>query len=59
MEKMYYKEMVSEDCIKEIKWIMRCKVLTDFERCVLIKDFCNNLVDSDAIRVYVDINGRL
>lgn len=56
---MYYKEMVSEDCIKEIKQIMRYKVLTDFERCVLIKDFCNNLVDSDAIRVYVDINGRL
>lgn len=46
---MYYKEMVSEDRIKEIKQIMRYKVLTDFERCVLIKDFCNNLVDSDVI----------
>lgn len=46
---MYYKEMVSEDCIKEIKQIMRCKVLTDIEKRVLIKSFCNNLVDSDVI----------
>ena len=46
---MYYKEMVSEDCIKEIKQIMRYKGLTDFEKCVMIKSFCNNLVDSDVI----------
>lgn len=48
---MYYKELVSEDCIKEIKQIMTCKVLTDFEKCVMIKSFCNNLVDSDVIEV--------
>ena len=41
--------MVSEDIVKEIKQIMRCKVLTDFEKCIMIKSFCNNLVDSDAI----------
>ena len=41
--------MVSEDILKEIKQIMRCKVLTDFEKCIMIKSFCNNLVDSDAI----------
>ena len=52
---MYYKEMVSEDILKEIKQIMRCKVLTDFEKCIMIKNFCNNLVDSDLIRVYVYI----
>ena len=46
---MYYKEMVSEDILKEIKQIMRCKVLTDFEKCIMIKNFCNNLVSSDAI----------
>ena len=46
---MYYKEMVSEDILKEIKQIMRCKVLTDFEKCIMIKSFCNNLVDSDVI----------
>ena len=46
---MYYKEMVSEDILKEIKQIMRCKVLTDFEKCIMIKAFCNNLVDSDVI----------
>ena len=46
---MYYKEMVSEDCIKEIKQILRHKVLTDYEKCVIIKNFCNNLVDSDVI----------
>ena len=46
---MYYKEMVSEDILKEIKQIMRCKVLTDFEKRTMIKAFCNNLVDSDVI----------
>lgn len=57
---MYYKEMVSEDILKEIKQIMRCKVLTDFEKCVMIKSFCNNLVDSDVIEgevVYI-LKGR-
>ena len=46
---MYYKEMVSEDILKEIKKIMRYKFLTDFEKCLMIKSFCNNLVDSDVI----------
>lgn len=46
---MYYKEMVSEDILKEIKHIIGYKVLTDFEKCVMIKNFCNNLVDSDVI----------
>lgn len=46
---MYYKEMVSEDCIKEIRRIMGYNVLTDSEKCLLIKSFCNNLVDSDVI----------
>ena len=41
--------MVSEDILKEIKQIMRYNVLTDFEKCIMIKNFCNNLVDSDAI----------
>lgn len=41
--------MVSEDIIKQIKQIIRCKGLTDFEKCVIIKNFCNNLVDSDVI----------
>ena len=52
---MYYKEMLSDDIKKEIKQIMRCKVLTDFEKRVIIKNFCNNLVDSDLIHVYVYI----
>ena len=57
---MYYKEMVSEDCIKEIKQIMGYKVLTDFEKCILIKNFCNNLVDIDVIEgeLYI-LKGRL
>lgn len=46
---MYYKEMVSEDVLKEIKQIIRYKGLTDFEKCIMIKSFCNNLVDSDVI----------
>ena len=46
---MYYKEMVSEDVLKEIKQILRYKVLTDYEKCIMIKNFCNNLVDSDVI----------
>ena len=45
--------MVSEDCIKEIKQIMRCKVLTDFEKSAMIKSFCDNLVGSDVIDVYI------
>jgi len=52
---MYHKEMGSDDILKEIKQIMACKVLTDFEKRVLIKNFCNNLVDSDLINVYIDI----
>lgn len=47
---MYFKEMVSEDILKEIKHIMSYKVLTDFEKCIMIKSFCNNLVDSDVIK---------
>ena len=46
---MYYKEMVSEDILKEIRGILGYKVLTDYEKCVMIKNFCNNLVDSDVI----------
>lgn len=41
--------MVSEDILKEIKHIMRYKGLTDFEKCIMIKNFCDNLVDSDVI----------
>ena len=52
---MYYKGMLSDDILKEITQIMSCKVLTDFEKHVMIKNFCNNLVDSDLIRVYVYI----
>lgn len=52
---MYYKEMLSDDISKELKQIMICNGLTDFEKRVLIKNFCNNLVDSDLIHVYVDI----
>lgn len=52
---MYHKEMYSDDILKEMKQIMTCKVLTDFEKRVLIKNFCNNLVDSDLINVYIDI----
>ena len=57
---MYYKEMVSEDCIKEIKQILRYTALTDFEKCAMIKSFCNNLVDSDVIEgeLYI-LKGRL
>lgn len=47
---MYYKEMTSEDCIKEIRRIIGYTVLTDVEKCLLIKSFCNNLVDSDVIK---------
>ena len=57
---MYYKEMVSEDVLKELKQIMRCKFLTDFEKCILIKNFCNNLVDSNVIEGDIAyIKGRL
>ena len=56
---MYYKEMLSEEILKEIKQIMRYKVLTDVEKCVMIKSFCNNVVDSDAILAYVDIKRGL
>ena len=47
--------MCSDDILKEMKQIMTCKILTDFEKRVLIKNFCNNLVDSDLINVYIDI----
>ena len=56
---MYYKEMLSAEILKEIKQIMRYKVLTDAEKCVMIKSFCNNVVDSDAILAYVDIKRGL
>lgn len=50
--------MLSAEILKEIKQIMRYK-LTDVEKCVMIKSFCNNVVDSDAIRAYVDIKKGL
>lgn len=50
--------MVSEDILKEIKQIMRYKVLTDYEKCVMIKNFCDNLVDSDVIEGEVIYNKR-
>lgn len=36
---MYYKQMLSAEILKEIKQIMRYKVLTDVEKCVMIKSF--------------------
>ena len=56
---MYYKDMLSAEILKEIKQIMRTNVLTDYEKCVIIKNFCNNLVDSDVIHGIQILKRRL
>ena len=43
---MYYKEMLSDEILKSIKRIMRSNILEDYEKCVIIKSFINNLIDS-------------
>lgn len=52
---MYYKEMLSDEILKSIKRIMRSNILEDYEKCVIIKNFINNLIDSDFIIAYEHI----
>ena len=52
---MYYKEMLSDEILKSIKRIMKSKSLTDYEKCIIIKNFINNLIDSDFIISYEHI----
>lgn len=56
---MYYKEMLSDEILKEIKQIMGYKSLTDFEKCLMIKNFCNNIAGSDAIHFYAYFKGKV
>lgn len=56
---MYCKEMLSDEILKSIKRIMRSNILEDYEKCVIIKSFINNLIDSDFIISYEHVKRRL
>lgn len=56
---MYCKEMLSDEILKSIKRIMRSKILSDYEKCIIIKNFINNLIDSDFIIPYEYVKRRL
>ena len=47
--------MLSDEILKSIKRIMRSNILEDYEKCVIIKNFINNLIDSDFIISYEHI----
>ena len=49
--------MSSAEILIEINQIMSYEGLTDTEKCIVIKDFCNNLANSDFINVLC-IKGR-
>ena len=49
---MYYKEMSPDEILKSIKRIMSSKSIVEYEKCIIIKSFVNNLIDSDFIILY-------